>query len=492
MELLEHIYSLSTNHKFCWEDIYCHVHLEQLRIRGKNWSINDNIPSSSTSIRESLLLKLTIIQKLFSRAQEFSCSKLLELCNYIVDELNLLEDLLLCLRCEDQLTAFSASKALSNVLVLLPLTSKNKMWFYTFLDFQTLKAKTCPWRLLYTFPVLSHLFRCYHSNISRHKRTCICQTSSERFDGGNIRAMTVYMVSYVSNKLESLIFASVPLWKEFTNMTEILSDSVEENKEVGNAGGLFRALCVHVHEEKIDCCPIQPGIEDNFLAILMLLAEVLTCMATSAEKRNITDLAEGSSVDEPCFPSDKLGEDQTSLINNSASPDEAVYNSKMVLEDLDSSGDSVSNIANPSSLGKIFPLLVHCLHLKHLSHITFKKIFDIISQVLLFAGGNLATGVKGSSGTLEKAAMVTARSFISVFSCCIWENLPKCGGFLGFGGRKVQRPVGFSEPMRNYQCVDRVALRKVSLVILRTLVLLSNCEMNEGLSMSIPFQYFIL
>lgn len=486
-EILENIYSLTNRKKACWKDVCCDQYLQSVRL------FNEEISTECTlATRDQLLLKLSIIQKLFSDTNGNSCVRKLEFRNYLLNDFNLLEELTMCHHSEDQILVFSASKAVSKVLGFLPLTSKNKVWFCSFLDFQTVDTKSSPWRVLYTLSVVTNLFHSYHSNKSCEEDapdcTCVCQGTQDIPTCSSVKEMTAFIVSHVLNKIENLISNCLPFWQEFRNI-EIICDSVaSENDGDEFENGPFKTFCMEVHKREIGFCHLQLEFEDRFFALLSLLYEALKCVAailhgqytsdgtssdilsstTAKYRENVKDqLRKDSSK---CLRMDSMNKHPmaqglTDMLQCSEIPQQSPY--------LDI--DITSSI---TEFLKIFPLLVHCLHIKHLSQILFKKILDVLDQLLSFPKNNSTT--KHSITYIEQCTEDTARSFISVFNCCVWENMPRCQGFIGFGGNNLL-VTAETDSTKSCEYFDDGALRKMSLLLLQSMVLLGNYESRNGL-----------
>ena len=476
---LERIYSLANNPKACWKNVCCHEYLQNLGLN----AYGENVLTEcilTTTIRERLLLKLSIIQKLYKNHNTVLCVKKFEFCNGLLNDFNLLEDLTNCLRFGDQLLVFSASKALSQVLQFLPFTAKNSNWFCAFLDFQAVQTKNSPWKTLYTLSVVSHLLHNYHSNKGHledaEQYTCGCQGSSEKLLCFSDKEMTNFMVYHVLKRIDVLTFNCLPFWKEFRDI-KITCDSVLENKEAALEGRQFKGFCVEMHEREINCWFLQSDFEDQFFSLLSLFYEAIKCVATIKQRYSLSEFGILGQVSDHTRRG-MIEDCQLDEKESSRNLTEAMQCSKIFAESF-CLGNDLKLSLNEFSNAEVFPLLAQCLHYKHLSQILFQKVLDVVEQVLLFVEKK-PTYQENSKNIFRMLGINTAKSFISVLNCCVWENMPRFQGFIGFGGRISAKPLDGVDSRKCQKCFDDNSLRKVSLALLRSLVILGNYETGNG------------
>ena len=137
-----------------------------------------------------------------------------------------------------------------------------------------------------------------------------------------------------------------------------------------------------------------------------------------------------------------------------------------------------SNMVN--QLCNVLPTLVQYLHYSRLPPLIFKKILEVLNQVLFFPSHYLF-GQKCESANLDKIKQSCSVSCLSVFECCLLDKVPKCSGFVGFCGTEIKRFSGATE-CETGECTDVIALRTASLILFKScFVVFNSVSKEEGM-----------
>ena len=145
MDKLEKLYSIAFSCN-CFEEAYKRGIFNALGEMSFNWE-NDDI--------DSILLALTVVQKLYQRLETLRCTYLKIITDILVSKNQLVDVLLKYLDHRNQHVVFSSSKAFVLVLQTLPKETIKAEWFQTLFNFGTDQ----PWRKLYTMEVLSKILK---------------------------------------------------------------------------------------------------------------------------------------------------------------------------------------------------------------------------------------------------------------------------------------------------------------------------------------------
>lgn len=477
MDKLEDLYTVASNENCFKENYECGLYnfLGELNVEEDNCV-------------DLLLLEVTLIQKLTQRLETDHCYYLRIIVEGLIVEKSLLYRLLKCLDHKKQHVVFSAAKALTMIIRVLPRSVTNVEWIRRLFDFRSSgKEMDNHWRSLYAMEVLRKVLKISRASYKRRdidnsqqhetKPASYCQHNTNVANDPFARNKLVQLLFYFLN-LQHVLFQYVP----FIVRPNGVYSFVELCQHVGTADSfvVFQASlklgnAIHhqengnVKREKIG------GLKENtVIAFLCFLMETIKYFQGSGifDPDTINKLPAGDSL------------------SNTSPQDygEVSFGSERVLQCTEVSEDEVektglqleSQSSTISQLCTVLPTLIQYFHYARLPSLIFKKILKVLNQVLIIP--RLSLFSKNSEcARIEKIQRISAISFLCVFECCFLNRIPKCSGFVAFCGR--ERKTFSDHAMHQLEAyTDVVALRAGSLAIVKScVVVLRSISNKEGM-----------
>lgn len=459
---LERVYD-QTFSKSCFKELYTTHDFHEVGGLSKDHVVTQ----PSTAHRERLLLKMTIIQRMFQRFSDnrdrYGCPTLWKICDSLLTDFNLLEDLMGCLGSSDQLVAFSACKSLARVLIGFPLSPAKAELFQNqlFINLDDIQTGEQPWRLLYTMELLRQIVKFCQSSqdaIPQHTGqevpTCNCSSLHHQ----QVSKVTLINMC-LAQKWMNILPLYVPFWNDLLNFFNQDRDTFA----LGNNQLIFYSdISAYVHEKGLSS---NEWDENTMVSFFMFFHEVMKFSQKIENQEHEISLENRS-----CGDTSEADQQRqhVSIISDEVKPQQHEQrelhnpnNSKPLLK------------AEMHALLERLPVLLLLLHLPSLPAMSFKSLLHVLSQLFVPSQTfstyrNLPTSQKLKLPVLQSSAV-----FVTGISCCFMENIPWCSGLVGFGGTQAKRFLDGE----NVNRADPVALRRLSLLVLKAaFVLLEDGE----------------
>ena len=482
MDQLEELYFIVLNRK-CFEDVY--------KRRVCDFLGDLNFQQSSNV--HSLLLALTVIQKLYGSLETIQCQYLRMITDDLVVKNSLMDSLLKFLDHRNQHVVFSATKAIGIVLQMLPEQMMSVEWIKTLFNFSCLgKEVEQPWRRLYSMEILRKVLKSSRVSLKRkdedfqqqeRNQACHCQHKT------NAIYDTVLSNKLVELCLESLnlvhiLFHYIPFVVRpsgiFSFMKSCRQIDAAEDLVVLQAG-LKLGDAIH-DQENVKREAISGNKENNLVAFLRCVMEIAKYLQDNATPLGDTDAKSSNQEENDLYSS--LGSKSTECTGNmmvrsySVSPcrDDTQLDAKTDATTIQMQARNTTI----SQLCTVLATLIQYLHYPRIPSLIFKKILELLNQVLVIPSLSLCSQ-KSESTKFEKIKRSSSISFLSVFECCLLDKVPKCTGFVGFCGTEIKRFSDFTSG-KHHECTDLVALRTALLILVKaSFVVLKTAANKEGI-----------
>jgi len=477
MDKLEDLYTVASNENCFKENYECGLY---------NFLGELNVEQDKCV--DLLLLEVTLIQKLCQRLETGHCYYLRIILEGLIEDKSLLCLLLKCLNHKKQHVVFSAAKALTMIIQVLPRNMTNVEWIRRLFDFRSSgKELDNHWRSLYAMEVLRKVLKISRASYKRRDRNnsqqhetklaCHCQHNTTVANDPFARNKLVQLLfDYVN--LQHVLFQYVPFIVRpngvysFVELCQHVGtgDSfvvVQASLKLGNA--IHHQENGNVQQEKIS------GIKENIvIAFLHFLMETIKYFQgrgifdadtiskspagdslSSASLQDYGEISSGSERGLQCTKVSEGGVEKTGL-------------------QLESQDSTISQLCT------VLPTLIQYFHYARLPSLIFKKILKVLNQVLIIPRLSLFSR-NSQCARIEKIQRISAISFLCVFDCCFLKRIPKCSGFVAFCGK--ERKTFSDHAMHQLEAyTDVVALRAVSLAIIKScIVVLRSISSREGL-----------
>lgn len=422
MDKLETIHTVTVGNR-CFGQIYNKLEVQEL-LELEFHEVDSSVPRTT----EKLLLKLTTIHRLFQLllSGRKTCGKLNDVCHFLLSN-NIIMKLVSCLEDTNHHVVFMASKAISSMMLSVPLISATKIQLEGLFQ----NSNGSEWKSLYVMNILKHVIesrvgdKADHNVRMQAKTSSICNClSNEPRVFKNKEKSTIELGDFIlAQDWMTILPLYVPLWKEiFMRCIDVVTDN-----------------------------PIYTTVD---------LLEYHSKLASSTHHRIVDGCFDISAKSEQIF---------VSFLSFTAEFFKWTVNSCYNVENLEPHEEML--------LLKITQVMPHFLHVRELSSEVWKEILK-----LLFFTLNTSTFTQGSKHcqsqtSTSKSILHSATVFICAVNYGVLDNLPIHTGFEGFGGCTV-KPI--KENLVE-SCKTRLPntglFRQASLLVVQAaLVLLNSCE----------------
>ena len=476
MDKLEELYSLVFSSS-CFKEAY------QKRIFDTLGDLNPHQSQSTIDIDldNSLLVMLTAIQKLFQGLKTVHCPYLRSIADDLVEEKLLVDKLLDCLGHRNQHVVFSASKAIVMVLQMLSEQMIKVKWFDSLINFICFwKESEHPWRKLYIMELIRKVLqdsrntvnqKIEDENFQQVENQACCREHGQDVVYSCIPGSKLAKLFLRHFNFQHILFAFIP----FVTRPNGLYSFMKSYHHVGALED-FATLqaCLRfekaIHDqEKVKKDPISGIKECNLIAFLNCLVEIAKCLHS---KSLLSSLHSEST------------ENHYSMVTESA--DESI--GKTQPED----GNHLQITSTTTQLGTIVSTLIQYLHYPRLSSVIFKKILEVLNQVIIIPSSTLSNQ-KGGCTDFTKMIRTASVSYLSVVECCLLDKVPKCLGRTGFCGTEINSSGPSITLDTQRECIDLVALRKAGLILIKSAyIVLKMAQNQEGKNKMFCFSSILL
>ena len=484
MDQLEELYFIALNRK-CFEDVYKRRVCDFLG--DLNFQQSNNV--------DSLLLALTVIQKLYESLKTVQCQYLRMITDDLVVKNSLMDSLLKFLDDRNQHVVFSATKAIGIVLQMLPEQMMSVKWIRTLFNFNCLGQKVeKPWRRLYTMDILRKVLKSSRVSLQikdedfqqqERNQACHCQHTC--------KATAIYN-TVLSNKLVELFLESLNLehilfhYIPFVVRPSGIFSFMKSCRQIGTAedlvvlqAGLKLGDAIH-DQENVKREAISGNKENNLVAFLRCVMEIAKYLQDNATPLGGTDAKSSNQEENDLYSS--LGSKSTECTGNmmvrSCSVSPTRDDTHLVAKTDATTIQMQARNTTISQLCTVLATLIQYLHYPRIPSLIFKKILELLNQVLVIPSLSLCSQ-KSESTKFEKITRSSSISFLSVFECCLLDKVPKCAGFVGFCGTGIKRFSDFTSG-KHHECTDLVALRTALLILVKSsFVVLKTAANKEGI-----------
>ena len=468
MDKLEELYSIALTCN-CFEEAYKRGVYKALGDLLQTWE-NDDI--------NSILLALTVVQKLYLRLETVQCMYLKIITDSLVSKNHLVDGLLKYLDHRNQHVVFSAFKAIVLVFQALSKQTIKTEWFQTLFNFG--KETEQPWRKLYTMEVLNKILKNSRETLKQQNINQMWSCSHEAASA--CISTTVSRTELVdlllgSLKLQHILFYYIPFIVRPNGVYSFLKCS----QEVGPAEdfGVLQAslkLGDAIHsQENVKREAISGMKENDLVAFLHCISELAKYLELNRtlQNKSIADIKSCSQEENYVLKSqeseskDGYGKSRSESFKGKT---DSLCVTEMAITHVED--------ATVNQLLTVVSTLVQYLHYPRLPSLIFKKILEVLNQVVVIP--HLFMFRKETEcSELERIVRSSSISFLSVVQCCLFNKIPRCSGFVGFSGTEINNP---SETVSSKaSSADLVALRKASLMVFKSsFVVLQLAKKHEG------------
>ena len=482
MDQLEELYSIALNIK-CFEEVYKRRVCDFLG--DLNFQQSNNV--------DSLLLALTVIQKLYGSLETIQCQYLRMITDDLVVKNSLMDSLLKFLDHRNQHVVFSATKAIGIVLQMLPEQMISVEWIRTLFNFNCLGQEVeQPWRWLYSMDILRKVLKSSRVNLKRkdedfqqqeRNQACHCQHKTNAvYD--TVLSNKLVELFLESLNLEHILFHNIP----FVVRPSGIFSFMKSCRPIGTAedlvvlqAGLKLGDAIH-DQENVKREAISGNKENNLVAFLRCVMEIAKYLQDNATRLGDTDAKSSNEEENDLYSS--LGSKSTECTGNMMVRSCSVSPSRDDTQ-LDAKTDATTiqmqaRNTTVSQLCTVLATLIQYLHYPRIPSLIFKKILELLNQVLAIPSLSLCSQ-KSESTKFEKIKRSSSISFLTVFECCLLDKVPKCTGFVGFCGTEIKRFSDFTSG-KHHEYTDFVALRTVLLILVKaSFVVLRSAANKEGM-----------
>ena len=460
MDKLEELYILLFNSS-CFKEAY--------QKRSFDTLADLNHPQSTIDIdsKNSSLLMLTVIQKLFEGLKTVHCPYLRSIAYDLVEEKLLVDKLLDCLGHKNQHVVFSASKAIVVVLQMLSEQMIKVKWFDSLINFICFaKESEHPWRKLYIMELIRKVLKDSRNTIHRktedenfqhvENQACCCERGEDvaycSIPGSKLAKLFLRHFN-----LQHILFAFIPFVARPNGVYSFM-------KSYHHVGALedFVTLqaCLRfekaIHDqERVKKDPISGIKECNLIVFLNCLMEIAKCLHSKCLLSSLYQESTENHHSMLMEPGDESrGKTQPEGKNH------------------------LQITSTTTQLGTVVSTLVQYLHYPRLSSLIFKKILEVSNQVIMIPSSTLSSQ-KGGCTDFTKMIRTTSVSYLSVVECCLLNKVPKCLRRTGFCGTEINcsGPSNALESQR--ECIDLVALRKAGLILIKSAYIVLKMAQNQ-------------
>lgn len=480
MDKLEELYSIAFSCN-CFEEAYKRGIYNALGELPQTFSFtweNDDI--------DSILLALTVVQKLCERLETLRCTYLKIIVDGLVSKNHLVDGLLKYLDHRNQHVVFSASKATVLVFQALPEEMIKTEWFQTLFNFG--KETKQPWRKLYTMEVLNKILKnsreTLKNSYENSQQQTINQMCSCSHEAGSacLISTTVSRAELVdmllgSLNLQHILFYYLPFIVRPNGMYSFLRSC----QQVGPAEDfvVLRAslkLGDAIHsQENVKREAIRGMKENDLVAFLHCITELAKYLEVgrTLQNKSTADTKSWSQEENYLLRSQEPGS-QEFYRTNTVELCEGKTDSLCVTE------MAITHVKDVTvnQLCTVMATLIQYLHYPRLPSLIFKKILEVLNHVVVIPNSFMFRQ-KTKCTKPERIVRSSSISFLSVVQCCLFDKIPRCSGFVGFSGTEMKSP---SESVcSKVSSTDLVALRKASLMVFKSsFVMLKLAKKREG------------
>ncbi|PFX35039.1 Protein Lines-like [Stylophora pistillata] len=452
----------------------------------KNWL---QIPETSTienAVVDTLLLAMTVVQKLYQRFETVHCPYLRVITNDLVSKYHLFDCLLELLGDSNQYVVFSATKG---IVLIFQVVSKQIIkgeWFLKLFNFG--KETEYPWKKLYVMEMLQKIIRNAREtpkNPENYQQrvegtggnNCSCTTAQNNLTDSRLSTNELVEVLLRNVNLQHILFLYVP----FIVRPNGIHSFMKNCQCIGLAEDLIvlqasLKLGDGIHEqENMKKEAIFGAKEKNLVAFLHSMAEIAKYVnfkfaahlsKSRAELKN--SIKEQSSLlRSKGFGSTDCSRHKAAKLYEWDSSD--VYATRKMLTD--AMDDTVNQLCIVAST------LTQYLHHPRLPPLIFKKILEILYHVLFIPSLVLFTH-ENKCAKLHKVLRSPSVSFLSVVECCLLARIPRGPGTVRFSATAMESPSGCAGQTER---MDLIALRKASLMVFKSaFIVLKSAVQQEG------------
>jgi len=468
MDKLEELYFIATNSS-CFEEAY----------KRRVCDLLGDVDFQEGSSVDLLLLALTVIQKLYQNLQRVQCPYSGIIIDGLAVNVSLVDSLLKCLNHTNQHVVFTATKAIVLVLQMLPKQMIKVEWIGALFDFNG-KEMDQPWRKLYTMEILRKVLKYSRSTQKRlndsqqqeknhvshcqHKEDVICNTVL------NKKLSELFLKTF---NLEHILFYYIPLIVRPNGIYSFMKSC----RHIGTAedfvvlqASLKLGDAIH-DQENVKHDIISGNKENNFIAFLGCIMEIAKYFQHNGTCKGDTN-SKFSNQEDSDFFSWHRSNHGISLRGETCSE---IRTEEMLME------MQIKDLTI-TQLCTVLATLIQYLHYPRLPSLIFKKILEVLNQVLIVPSSSLLDH-KTKFASIEKIQRSSSICFLSVVQCCLLDKIPKCSGFVGFCGTKIEHSSGLTS-LIDYECTDVIALRTASLVLVKSsFILMKSSTKHKGSSL---------
>lgn len=485
MDKLEELYFIAFNYN-CLEEVYK---------RGIWDLLGDCLQCPQDPILENTdvdttLLALTVIQKFYQRLETVQCTYLKIITDDLVSKYHLVDCLLKHLGHRNQHVVFSATKTIVLIFQVLSKQMIKEEWFVKLFDFG--KESDQPWKKLYVMEMLNKIIKNSREtqknpgNCQQDAEctcmedvTCSCMPAEDCLIGTMFSNYEVVELFLGNVNLQHILIVYLPFIVRPNGMYSFIKSC----QQMGPAKDLIvlqasLKLGDAIHDqENVKREAISGTKENNLVAFLCCVAEVAkyvnvksaTCLDDSAADLKSYRQEENSFLRSQGFGSTDCSKHNTVELCKGKTNDICAVEMRTI----DAKGASVNQ------LFVVVATLTQYLHYPRLPSLIFKKILEVLNQVLFIPSSVLFTP-KNECSKLQKILRSSSVSFLSVVECCLLAKILRCPAICGFSGTEIKHPPGFAGKMEN---TDVVALKKASLLVFKSsFVVLKAAIEQEGMS----------
>lgn len=464
MDKLEELYGLVFSSS-CFKEAYQKRSFDTL---GDLNLPHESLSTVDNDLENSLLVMLTVIQKLFQGLKTVHCPYLRSIADDLVEEKLLVDKLLDCLGHRNQHVVFSASKAIVIVLQMLSEQMIKVKWFDSLINFICFgKESEHPWRKLYIMELIRKVLKDSRNTVNQRiedendqqveNQACCCEHGQDVvyscIPGSKLAKLFLKHFNF-----QHILFAFIP----FVTRPNGLYSFMKSYHHVGALEDFVTLqACLRfekaIHDqEKVKKDPISGIKECNLIAFLNCLVEIAKCL-------------------------------HSKCLLSFLCPESTENHSSMLIESGDDEsrgktqpegGRHLQITSITTQLGTIVSTLTQYLHYPRLSSVIFKKILEVLNQVIIIASSTLSSQ-KGGCTHFTKMIRATSVSYLSVVECCLLDKVPKCLGRTGFCGTEINSSDPSIALETQRECIDLVALRKAGLILIKSAYIVLKMAQNQ-------------
>lgn len=478
MDKLEELYYVAFNSN-CFEEAY----------KRRVYDLLGEVEfQQGTADTDSLLLSLTVVQKLYQRLETVQCPYLRIITDGLFVQNSLIDGLLKCLSHRNQHIVFSTTKAIVQLFHMLPRHMIKVEWIGKLFTFSSLGQQSDqPWKKLYTMEILRKVLK--HSRDTQKRKTdntqqqvknpaCHCQQKADHAIYNTVLSNELAELFLESVNLEHILFYYIP----FVVRPNGVFSFMKSCRYIGTAeefvvlqASLKLGDAIH-DQENVKRDTISGNKENSVIAFLRCIMEIAKYLQDNITPQGDTD------VNPSTLEEYSLGTNSTECTWNKVVETRGISprsETRCEIRTEETAKHIQITSMTISQLCTVLATLIQYLHYPRLPSLIFKKILEILNQVLVTPSSCLF-GQKSECVNFEKIKRSSSISLLSVVECCLLDKIPKCSGIVVFCGTEVKTFSGFSSD--GHDCTDVVALRTASLVLVKSsFVVLKSFTKPEGI-----------